>query len=160
MNHPKSILAVAALLAALACSPAQAGLSMSTETHGAEAAGSALLRQLEAVAPLSAGPAVALEHSQALSHPDPQAIELTLWQFIKTLRAQRSAHAFEMLELRLSVVQVTLGGEPVSQVPLPGAAWLMLMGLLGFAGVKLTGQRNAATAPEHAAMGLPAPAAA
>lgn len=63
----------------------------------------------------------------------------SLWIFVTSVRAQQRSDTFSVLETHLSLVQLA-DALPPSQVPLPAAAWCLLMGLLGMAGVRLTGQ--------------------
>ena len=63
----------------------------------------------------------------------------SLWSFITSVRAQQRGDTFSVLETNLSLVGMA-DALPPSQVPLPAAAWCLLMGLLGMAGVRLTGQ--------------------
>ena len=63
----------------------------------------------------------------------------SLWTFITSVRAQQRGDTFSVLEANLALVGLA-DALPPSQVPLPAAAWCLLMGLLGMAGVRLTGQ--------------------
>ena len=65
----------------------------------------------------------------------------SLWTFITSVRAQQRGDTFSVLETNLSLVGMA-DALPPSQVPLPAAAWCLLMGLLGLAGVRLTGQEK------------------
>lgn len=69
----------------------------------------------------------------------PSSSSASLWTFITSVRAQQSGDTFSVLETNLSLV-LEADALPPSQVPLPAAAWCLLMGLLGMAGVRLTGQ--------------------
>lgn len=71
----------------------------------------------------------------------PNSSTLSLWTFITSVRAQQRGDTFSVLETHLSLVQLA-ESVPPSQVPLPAAAWFLVMGLLGMAGVKLTGPRT------------------
>ena len=82
----------------------------------------------------------------------------SLWIFITSVRAQQRGDTFSVLETNLSLVGMT-DASPPSQVPLPAAAWCLLMGLLGMAGVRLTGQdkqRAGRESPAATAQPLPA----
>lgn len=82
----------------------------------------------------------------------------SLWTFITSVRAQQRGDTFSVLETNLSLVEMA-DALPPSQVPLPAAAWFLLMGLLGMAGVRLTGQdkqRAGRESPVAAAQPLPA----
>ncbi len=78
---------------------------------------------------------------QSLDGADSQAaLSLTLWSFARAIQAQQEGSPFEMLQtsLALQEFQITpLAGE-ITAVPLPGAVWLFVMGLLGLAGSRIT----------------------
>lgn len=84
----------------------------------------------------------------------PGATTLSLWTFITTMRAQQHGDRFVALESSASLLR--LAEDPVAPVPLPGALWLLVMGLLGMAGVRFTGPGKSAVAVQA----LPAPSAA
>lgn len=71
----------------------------------------------------------------------PTAASLSLWTFITTMRAQQQGDRFVALETSVSLLR--LGEGPVAPVPLPGALWLLVMGLLGMVGVRFTGPDKA-----------------
>lgn len=78
---------------------------------------------------------------------------LSLWTFITTIRAQQQGNRFVAFETNVSLLRLAEG--PVSPVPLPGAAWLLFMGLLGMAGVRLTGKGPVAGSARAAGFGQP-----
>ena len=69
----------------------------------------------------------------------PSGSTASLWTFITSVRAQQRGDTFSVLETNLILMAESL---PPSQVPLPAAAWFLVMGLLGMAGVRLTGPRT------------------
>ena len=69
----------------------------------------------------------------------PSGSTASLWTFITSVRAQQRGDTFSVLETNLILMAESL---PPSQVPLPAAAWFLVMGLLGIAGVRLTGPRT------------------
>jgi hypothetical protein len=68
----------------------------------------------------------------------PAAGTASLWTFITAVRAQQRGDTFALLETHLSLFQ--LAEAPPAPVPLPPAAWLLVMGLLGGVGVRLAGR--------------------
>jgi hypothetical protein len=68
-----------------------------------------------------------------------RALELALWSFVKNIRAQQQGETFELFQSALNVHEFKIKSEgEVSAVPLPGAAWLFVMGVLGLAGSRVT----------------------
>ena len=84
----------------------------------------------------------------------PTAATLNLWTFITSMRAQQQGDRFVLLESHVSLLQ--LAEAPVAPVPLPGAAWMMVMGLLGFVGSRITGRGRRILAPASGARPLAA----
>lgn len=78
----------------------------------------------------------------------PTAASVSLWTFITTMRAQQQGDRFVALGTSVSLLRLAEG--PVAPVPLPGALWLLVMGLLGMAGVRLTGPNKAGRATQAA----------
>ena len=78
---------------------------------------------------------------ESLSGADSQAaLSLTLWSFARAIQAQQEGSPFEMLQTSLALQEfqiAPLAGE-ITAVPLPGAVWLFVMGLLGLAGSRIT----------------------
>lgn len=88
----------------------------------------------------------------------PRSGAASLWTFITSVRAQQRGDTFSVLETNLALIGMA-DALPPSQVPLPAAAWFLLMGLLGMAGVRLTGQnkqRAGRESPVATAQPLPA----
>lgn len=69
--------------------------------------------------------------------------DIGLWRFINSVRAQQAGTTLVLLESNLRILEVNSTPAPV---PLPGAAWFMVMGLLGLVGVKATGRGERAPA--------------
>jgi len=87
---------------------------------------------------------------------DPLSAGLTgtsLWTFVTSVRAQQQSDRFVILEANVSLLR--LADAVPAPVPLPGALWLMVMGLLGLAGVRITGAGPQARI-QTPAIGLPA----
>jgi len=108
---------------------------------------------------LAAGPQPMTAELQATaasfgSSAVPTAGTLSLWTFITSMRAQQQGDRFVALESNASLLR--LGEGPAAPVPLPGALWLLVMGLLGMAGVRFTGPGRAAGSSDSAARQRPA----
>jgi hypothetical protein len=166
MNRMKKLLGTTLLGAGMLGAPAHAAL---VETSPAElsptASADPVADWLAATAgetsrafALAAGPQPMTADLQATaaalgSSTLPTAASLSLWTFITTMRAQQQGDRFVALET--SVALLRLGEGPVAPVPLPGALWLLVMGLLGMAGVRFTSPRKAGraqTAPPEPAL--------
>ena len=132
------LLASASAQADLASVPANADLSDATSAWSASAgphpgtafalAGSSALADGSKRATASAVGSLTL----------PDSSNASLWTFITSVRAQQRGDTFSVLETNLTLVLMA-ESLPPSQVPLPAAAWFLVMGLLGIAGVRLTG---------------------
>ena len=71
----------------------------------------------------------------------------SLWTFVTSVRAQQQSDRFVILEANVSLLR--LADAVPAPVPLPGALWFMVMGMLGMAGVRITGvgSRASSSAP-------------
>lgn len=103
-------------------------------TTTAAAAGTARPLALQA---LAADNTVSGFGAGSLSSATPSTINL--WTFITSIRAQQQGDRFSLLETHVSLLQ--LAESPAAPVPLPGALWLMVVGLMGMAGVRATAAR-------------------
>ena len=79
-------------------------------------------------------------------------VDLFLWSLLRLVHAQREGKHFELVDRGVEFVLSHHTDQP-SAVPLPGALWLFVMGLLGLAGTRFTGTRD-----EPAAAGRREPA--
>lgn len=73
----------------------------------------------------------ALDSSMVARSPvvgSPAAVELTLWNFINSIRAQQVGNAFVQLQATAANIDYTINGVP-APVPLPPAQWLFAGGL-------------------------------
>lgn len=82
-------------------------------------------------------------------------VDLFLWNLLALVHAHRDGKHFELAERGVEFVLSNHPDQP-SAVPLPGAMWLFVMGILGLAGTRITGVRGAAgTLPERSPGMLP-----
>lgn len=65
--------------------------------------------------------------------------ELLLWNLIAMVRAHQVHHSFELVQAGINTVLISEDIANVSAVPLPGAVWLFVMGVMGLAGTRITG---------------------
>lgn len=88
-------------------------------------------------------------------------VDLFLWSLLRLVHAQKEGKHFDLVDRGVEFVITNHKDQP-SAVPLPGALWLFVMGLLGLAGTRLTGKRDEKTqAARHEPslpMGSPMPA--
>jgi len=169
---------LAAFIASLGCAPAMAATALSTvgiaesrlldlpttlalsaNTDFLSQAVDSSLPQLggdslvgTASASLLAGPrAYALALDQGSSAGD---LQMSLFTLLSYMRAQQAGQSFQLADAGIAVV-LQNNIELPAPVPLPGAAWLFLMGLLGLAGGRLVrpGQAGAGRKPALAAAG-------
>ncbi len=77
------------------------------------------------------------------------AVDAALWNLVSAARSQNKAKPFEALSTGLVTTPTplvfTTSTEP-SPVPLPGVAWLFVLGVLGMAGSRMTTPRGAGQA--------------
>ncbi|HSV70558.1 MAG TPA: hypothetical protein VLI72_10620 [Methylibium sp.] len=85
------------------------------------------------------------------------AADVVLWNLVAMVSAHQQGRMFDLAETHVATLPL---GDPVSTVPLPGALWLFLMGLLGLAGSRVTGVGRGATVGAAAGLRLPVAAAA
>ncbi|MDL2338956.1 MAG: hypothetical protein QFE16_14030 [Pseudomonadota bacterium] len=84
--------------------------------------------------------------------------DLALWNLVASIRAQQGGNSFDLVDTGITSLQVSTAGGAVSAVPLPGAAWLLVMGVLGLTGTRLTGLTPVASdkkkgAPRYPSLG-------
>jgi hypothetical protein len=75
--------------------------------------------------------------------PQTEMQPLSLWQFITSVRALQADRSFALLENNLRILELS-SSSATGAVPLPGTAWFLVIGLLGFAGVQLTQRQDRA----------------
>lgn len=70
--------------------------------------------------------------------------DLFMWNLVAMARAHREHRLFDLVDTGLTSIVAQQKEAAVSAVPLPGAVWLFVMGVLGLAGTRITGIRGAA----------------
>jgi len=71
--------------------------------------------------------------------------DLLLWNLCSVVKAQQKQQHFVALDrgiYSVSLNQEIAAASAVSAVPLPGAIWLFVMGVMGLAGAKVTGTKK------------------
>lgn len=147
---------VALLLSALAAS-ANAELTYpATTVRAIDANLSSPVHPVALAWETAALPAMALDaqRGERLTALSTAGDELSLWAFMSTLRSLQTKQTFSLVASNARLVELSAAN--VAPVPLPGAAWLMVMGLAGLAGMRLT---RATASPSHAGAGAGAGAA-
>jgi hypothetical protein len=69
--------------------------------------------------------------------------ELTLWNFITTIRAQQNGQTMLTARGNMATIEYVLGGAATTVVPLPAAGWLFLSGLAALALLRRRGAARA-----------------
>ena len=64
---------------------------------------------------------------------------LLLWNLCAVVRAQQDRRTFALIDTGIATVFISEDIARVSAVPLPGAVWMFVMGVLGLAGTRVTG---------------------
>ncbi len=62
--------------------------------------------------------------------------DLFLWNLVAKVRAHQVDNPFDLVDSSVAALQIP---PDVTAVPLPGAIWLFVMGVLGLAGTRITG---------------------
>ena len=70
--------------------------------------------------------------------------DLFMWNLVAMARAHRENKLFDLVDTGLTSIVAQQKEAAVSAVPLPGAIWLFVMGVLGLAGTRITGIRGVA----------------
>jgi len=156
MSHSFRSLGVAALMAVAASGPACADLLDDAVSMEANVAGIQPVDAWIAATAVREARAFALA-STATTAEGPLSAALTgtsLWTFVTSVRAQQQSDRFVILQANVSLLQ--LAEAVPAPIPLPGALWFMVMGLLGLAGVRITGTGAQARIRKSAIGGLPA----
>lgn len=68
--------------------------------------------------------------------------DLFMWNLVAMARAHRENKLFDLVDTGLTSIVAQQKEAAVSAVPLPGAIWLFVMGVLGLAGTRITGIRG------------------
>jgi hypothetical protein len=65
--------------------------------------------------------------------------DLLLWNLCAVVRSHQKRHHFEAIDSGFGTVHISEEIDKISAVPLPGAVWLFVVGLMGLAGTRVTG---------------------
>ena len=68
--------------------------------------------------------------------------DLLLWNLFAVVRSQQKRQYFEAIDRGIDTVRISEEIDKISAVPLPGAVWLFVMGVMGLAGTRVTGIRR------------------
>ena len=153
---------LAATVVALLCAPAVSTAAMTSDDLGASSSATdslapsyALPLDFAATSQLRPASQLTVDALGATAEPMAHALggsefgnlrgnaDLLLWNLCATVRTQQGHQYFERIETSVRTQKISEDISKVSAVPLPGAVWLFVIGVLGLAGSRITGVKAA-----------------